>query len=303
MDEDTCNFIPNFNPKSFLVCSTVGEPEQFAHPQNPKSKIEMFLFLSKLIPIFIDPLGSVYLLLIIALGLWWIKSKWTPVIIGSALLILVLSSNAWTSSLLVQSLEWQNIPQGELPVADAIVVLGGGTRSQAYPRPDVDLTDAGDRVWYGANLYRAGKAPKIIVSGGRLEWLGSGNPESEDLTKLLVRMGVPKADIIPESTSYNTYENAVNVKKILDAEKFKTILLVTSAMHMPRSMAIFKHQGIQAIAAPTDYRISQLELDEPNRQTESVILSFLPNPIRFAETSQALREYIGYVVYKLRGWL
>ncbi len=263
----------------------------------------MFLFLSKLIPIFIDPLGAVCLLLIIALGLWWINSKWTPAVIGSALLILVLSSNAWVSNLLVQSLEWQNIPKGELPVADAIVVLGGGTRSPAYPRPDVDLNDAGDRVWYGATLYRAGKAPKIIVSGGRIEWLGSGNPESEDLTKLLVTMGVPKADIIPESKSYNTYENAVNVKKILDAEKFKTILLVTSAMHMPRSMAIFKHQGVNAIAAPTDYRISQLELDEPNQQTESAILGFLPSANRFYETSHALREYIGLAVYKLRGWL
>ncbi len=263
----------------------------------------MFLFLSKLIPIFIDPLGAVCLLLIIALGLCWINSKWTPAVIGSALLILVLSSNAWISNLLVQSLEWQNIPKGELPVAEAIVVLGGGTRSQAYPRPDVDLNDAGDRVWYGANLYRAGKAPKIIVSGGRLEWMGSGSPESEDLTKLLVRMGVPKADIIPESKSYNTYENAVNVKKILDAQEFKTILLVTSAMHMPRSMAIFKHQGIKAIAAPTDYRISQLELDEPNRQTQSAILGLLPSATRFYETSQALREYIGLAVYKLRGWL
>jgi uncharacterized SAM-binding protein YcdF (DUF218 family) len=271
--------------------------------QNPKSKIQMFLFLSKLIPVFIDPLGAVCLLLIAALILWWINSKWTPVVIGSALLILVLSSNAWINHLLVQSLEWQNIPKQELPVVDAIVVLGGGTRSQAYPRPDVDFNDAGDRVWYGATLYRAGKAPKIIVSGGRLEWMGSGSPESEDLTKLLVRMGVPKVDIIPESKSFNTRENAVNVKKILDAQEFKTILLVTSAMHMPRSIAIFKHLGINAIAAPTDYRISQLELDEPNHQTESAILGLLPNSNRFYETSQALREYIGYVVYKLRGWL
>jgi uncharacterized SAM-binding protein YcdF (DUF218 family) len=68
-------------------------------------------------------------------------------------------------------------------------------------------------------------------------------------------------------------------------------------------MAIFKHQGIKAIAAPTDYRISKLELDEPNHQTESAILALLPSAHRFAETSQALREYIGLAVYKLRGWL
>jgi uncharacterized SAM-binding protein YcdF (DUF218 family) len=248
-------------------------------------------------------MGAACLLLTIALGLWWVNSKWTPAAIGAALIILFVSGNTWISHWLAQSLEWQNIVKTELPTADAIVVLGGGTRSQAYPRPDVDLADAGDRVWYGANLYHAKKAPKIIVSGGRISWMGAGDPESADLTKLLVRMGVPKDDIIPEGESFNTRDNAVNVQKILQAQHFKTILLVTSAMHMPRSMAIFKHLGINAIAAPTDYRVSQLELDEPNRQTESIVLSFLPSEEWFSLTTQAIREYIGIVVYKLKGWL
>jgi uncharacterized SAM-binding protein YcdF (DUF218 family) len=263
----------------------------------------MFLFLSKLIPLFFYPMGAACLLLLVALGLWWINSKWTPAAIGGALLILFLSGNAWTTNWLAQSLEWQNIPKTELPIADAIVVLGGGTRSQAYPRPDVDFADAGDRVWYGANLYRSGKAPKIIVSGGRIAWKGGGTPESEDLTKILVRLGVPQQDIIPEGNSFNTRDNAVNVQKILQARNFKRILLVTSAMHMPRSMAIFKHLGIDAIAAPTDYRISQLELDEPNSQTAAAILSFFPSEDCFSLTTQAIREYIGIFVYKLRGWL
>ncbi len=263
----------------------------------------MFLFLSKLIPLIFYPLGTISLLLIAALILWWINSKWTPAVIATALIILFLSSNAWTSHWLVQSLEWQNIPGAELPSADAIVVLGGGTRSQAYPRPDVDFTDAGDRVWYGATLYRAGKAPKIIVSGGRIAWKGAGKPEAEDLTKLLVAMGVPNSDILLEGDSYNTRDNAVNVKKILQEQNFKTILLVTSAMHMPRSIAIFKNLGINAIAAPTDYHISQLEIDEPNRQTESAILSFIPDAENLAQTTQAIKEYIGIFVYKLRGWL
>jgi uncharacterized SAM-binding protein YcdF (DUF218 family) len=263
----------------------------------------MFLFLSKLIPLFFYPMGAACLLLIIALGLWWINSQLTPAFISAALMILFLSGNTWVSNWLAQSLEWQNIPKGKLPTADAIVILGGGTKSQAYPRPDVDLTNAGDRVWYGGNLYHAKKAPKIIVSGGRLPWKGSGNPESEDLTKILVRMGVPMADIIPEGDSLNTRENAINVQKILKAQNFKTILLVTSAMHMPRALAIFKHLGIKAIAAPTDYYISQLELDQPNRQNESVILSFMPDEEHFSVTTAAIREYIGMWVYKVKDWI
>jgi uncharacterized SAM-binding protein YcdF (DUF218 family) len=263
----------------------------------------VFLFLSKLIPLFFYPIGIICLLLVAALILFWTNSKRTPLVIGLALIILFLSGNTWISNWLAQSLEWQNIPKSELPTADAIVVLGGGTRSQSYPRPDVDFTDAGDRVWYGANLYRAGKAPKIIVSGARIAWKGDGNPESEDLTKLLITMGVPEVDIIPESNSLNTRENAVNVQKILKAQNFKSILLVTSAMHMPRSMAIFRRLGIKAIAAPTDYRISQLELDQPNRQTEAAILSFMPNEECLSLTTQAIREYIGIFVYILRGWI
>ncbi|PSB41835.1 YdcF family protein, partial [Chamaesiphon polymorphus] len=124
-----------------------------------------------------------------------------------------------------------------------------------------------------------------------------------DMTKLLVAMGVPQQDIIPEANSFNTRDNAVNVRQILQAQNFKTILLVTSAMHMPRSMAIFKRLGINAIAAPTDYRISQLELEQPNLQTEAAILSFIPSEDYLSLTTQAIREYIGIVVYKLRGWL
>lgn len=263
----------------------------------------MFLFLSKLIPLFFYPMGAACLLLVIALGLWWTKSKLTPAFISAALIILFLSGNTWVSNGLAQSLEWQNISKGELPTADAIVVLGGGIKSKAYPRPDVDFSEAGDRVWYGASLYRAGKAPKIIVSGGRIAWKGGGKPESEDLANLLVTMGVPKVDIIPEGESMNTRDNGVYVQKILKANNFKTILLVTSAMHMPRSMAIFKHLGIQAIAAPTDYRVSQLELDEPNLQTESVILSLIPDEEHLSVTTSAIREYIGMWVYKVKDWL
>jgi uncharacterized SAM-binding protein YcdF (DUF218 family) len=263
----------------------------------------MFLFISKLLPSFFYPLGATCVLLILALFLWWKNSRWTPAAIGLSLIILLLSGNVWFSNWLVQSLEWQNIPQGDLPQADAIVVLGGGTRSQAYPRPDVDLNDAGDRVLYGGKLYRAKKAPIVIVSGGRIEWRGGGDPESEDLSKILESMGVPRSAILQDPGSYNTYENAVNVQQILQAHHLQKILLVTSAMHMPRSLAIFRHLGINAIAAPTDYRVSQLDLDEPNRQTESVILGFLPEENRFLYTTQAIKEYIGLVIYKLRGWL
>jgi uncharacterized SAM-binding protein YcdF (DUF218 family) len=214
-----------------------------------------FLFLSKLLPLFIYPLGLACVFLVIALILAWKYPRWVSIPVALALIILLLGSNGWITNSLVKSLEWQNIPE-TIPNAEAIVILGGSTRSGHYPRQMVDVTEQGDRIIYGAKLYQDGLAPLIIAAGGRIAWRGGGQSESEDMRQLLHLMGVPDEAIIQEPNSLNTYENAVNVKKILEERGIKRILLVTSAMHLPRSLLIFKKQGIEAIPAPTDFLVS-----------------------------------------------
>lgn len=263
----------------------------------------MFLFLSKLLPLFFYPLGVVCWLLVMALILWWRKSRFVPIPVITALLVLLLSSNIWVANSLVQSLEWQQIPQGALPTADAIVVLGGATRSKFPPRPSVDLSEAGDRILYGAQLYREGKAPLIIASGGRIDWRGSGAAESADMAEILKTLGVPDSAILQDPTSLNTYQNAVNVQQILKQQGIRRILLVTSAMHMPRSLAIFQRLGIDAIAAPTDFLVTQQELAEPNSSILASLLNIVPDAERLGMTTRALKEYLGMVIYRLRGWL
>ncbi|NEQ28500.1 MAG: YdcF family protein, partial [Microcoleus sp. SIO2G3] len=75
----------------------------------------MFLFLSKLLPLFLYPLGLSCVLLVVALVMWWRRSRWVPVPIVVALIVLLLGSNTWVANGLVRSLEWQQIPKGELP--------------------------------------------------------------------------------------------------------------------------------------------------------------------------------------------
>lgn len=271
----------------------------------------MFLFLSKLLPLFFYPLGVVCWLLVMALLLWWKKSRFVPIPVLTALLVLLLSSNSWVANSLVQSLEWQQIPQGALPTADAIVVLGGATRSKFPPRPSVDLSEAGDepkvplryRVLYGAQLYREGKAPLIIASGGRINWRGGGPSESADMAAIMRTLGVPDSAILQDPTSLNTYQNAINVQQILKKQGIRKILLVTSAMHMPRSLAIFQRLGIDTIAAPTDFLVTQQELAEPNSSIEASLLNIVPDAERLEMTTHALKEYLGTVIYRLRGWL
>ena len=110
-------------------------------------------------------------------------------------------------------------------------------------------------------------------------------------------------DIIQDPDSLNTYQNAVNVKKILSERGIDRVLLVTSAMHMPRSLAIFKHLEINAIAAPTDFLVTKGEIQELSSTPKGAILNLLPDSKNLHNFTLALKEYIGMVVYRLRGWV
>lgn len=197
------------------------------------------------------------------------------------------------SSYLVKSLErsFLPVPVGESPSADAIVVLGGCVGAADYPRVEVDLTDASDRVLHAARLYHAGKAPIIIATGGAIRWLGSKTPEASSISRLLQEWGVPASAIVIETGSLNTYQNAVNTKRLLDRRGLGNVLLVTSAMHMPRALATFRTAGIDAIPSPTDYEVIDRE--------EFTIMDFLPDAEALADTTRAIKEYLGLVVYRI----
>jgi uncharacterized SAM-binding protein YcdF (DUF218 family) len=263
----------------------------------------MFIFLSKLLPLFLYPLGLACLLMIVSLVMIWKRPRIAAGVISLALIVLLLGSNGWVSQWLVRSLEWQNIPVAELPQAEAIVVLGGGTKPALTPRPWVDLSEEGDRILYGAKLFREGKAPVLILSGGRISWRGSGPPESGDMAAIATAMGVPNSAILQDPSSLNTYQNAVNVRKLLESRGIRRVLLVTSAMHMPRSLSIFKRQGIEAIAAPTDFLVTEQDLQESQDSSEAVLLNLLPDVDELQRSTRALKEYVGLAVYRLRGWL
>ncbi len=263
----------------------------------------MFLYLSKLLPLFLYPLGLACVLMVVALVLLWKRPRGAAVAILLALMVLLVGSNGWVSLQLVRSLEWQNIPPTELPQADAIVVLGGGIKPALPPRPWVDLSEEGDRVIHAARLYQQKKAPLIVVSGGRIDWRGVGIPESEDMTEILRWLGVPPGAILQDPNSLNTHENAVNVQQILSSRGIRRVLLVTSAIHMPRSLLIFKRQGITAVPAPTDFLVTFNDLKEQQSSSQATLLNLLPDVDRLETSTRALKEYVGLVVYRLKGWL
>jgi uncharacterized SAM-binding protein YcdF (DUF218 family) len=260
-----------------------------------------FIFFSKFIPLLLYPLGLVSILLGIICFFEWKKRSWLQFPAAIALVIILVSGNMWVSQALMKSLEWQNLPPSVMPNAEAIVVLGGGISSATYPRAMPEVNEAGDRVLYGAKLYRDGNAPMAIVSGGRIGWLSGGIPESTDMATLLEMVGVPDSAIIEEPNSLNTYENAVNVQKILDQKGIKEILLVTSAFHMPRARLIFEKLGMKVIPAPTDFSVTEGKIKDFNLGT--ILIYLLPDANYLNQTVIALKEYLGLFIYSLKGWV
>nr|WP_306301625.1 YdcF family protein [Geminocystis herdmanii] len=237
--------------------------------------------------------------------MWWKYPRWLPIPVIIACFILFIAGNTWISNLLVKSLEWQYISTAEeLPQVEAMVVLGGGIKPHIFPRPTIEVAEGGDRVIYSAKLYNMGKSPLVIPTGGRIPWRGGENlpSEADDMAELLLLLGVPESAIIKEGNSFNTYDNAVNTRKILAELKIDRILLVTSALHMPRSIKIFEKQNLTVIPAPTDYIVTEKDFSE-DANWQNFLINLFPDSGALNNTTLALKEYIGMIVYRLKGWI
>ena len=254
------------------------------------------LYLDKVLAQLAYPLNLSLLLALVALILLGRQKRLGLPVLGFALAWLWFWATPVVSHALQLSLEGQFHDQvvTALPSADAIVVLGGGVRSAlparfAYP----DLLPAADRVWHAARIFRAGKAPRVLVSGGNLPWLGERQPEADAIRELLIELGVTPDAIMLERNSRSTRENARYSAELLAGLGLKQVLLVTSALHMPRASATFQAVGIEVIPAPTDFRAV------PEQQH---LLRWLPDAQALLDSSLAIKEYLGLWVYRWRGW-
>ena len=209
---------------------------------------------------------------------------WGLVVLG--ILIVWLPATTLVAIPLAGSLEARHLPEpvSEVPTADAIVVLGGSAGAAHPPRLAPDLHAASDRLWHAARLYRAGKAPVVIASGG-----GEDTPaEAPVMREVLTAWGVPDSVIVEEPRSQSTYENARYTAEILAERGGASVLLVTSAMHMSRAQATFRAMGVEVHPSTTDVRITS--------ETE---YSLWPDVEALAATTRALHEYAAILAY---GW-
>ena len=187
--------------------------------------------------------------------------------------------------------EWPVVKAEDAPVADAIVLLGGGMGSNTNVYPYAEMWSAADRVWHAARLYRAGKAPIVIPSGVC---------ERESTLPLLRDLGVPESAVVIEDKARNTEENARFVEEILATKDTKgtkvfRVLLVTSAWHMRRSVLMYKRYApsLEIIPAASDYEAT-VHAGHP-----FLFKDIWPDATMLAANSYLFKEEIGYWGYRL----
>lgn len=266
----------------------------------------MFVFLSKLLPLFVYPVGLAVMLILLALLLGWGRTPrwggWRNLVLLLALLCLVIGGNRWVALGLTRSLEWQYLPPDEVPHGEVIVVLSGGTAPADYPRSMVEVDGAGDRVLHAAQLYRQGKAPHILLTGGLLDWSSHSSSPTQEMAQLLEFLGVPSEALWYEPDSRNTAESAANCAVLLRQKGIQRILLVTSAFHMPRSVHLFEAQGLEVIPLPADFSITRSSEPATGVNLPALALNLFPTADNLALTTRSLKEYFGMLVYAAKGW-
>jgi uncharacterized SAM-binding protein YcdF (DUF218 family) len=256
----------------------------------------MPLSFSSILAQLIVPLNLCLALLCVALVLILLRQRRTGLVLGALGLVWALAwslpvTSLWLGGVLENRYAFK--PAADLPDADAVVVLGGNTANDRlnwfmpYDREAVLR-----RFQRAEQLYQAGRAPLIVLSGGALEGDVS---EAQGMAHQLRQAGVPESALILENSSRTTYENAALTEDELSDHHIRKVLLVTSALHMTRAMAVFRKLGIEAIPAPSMPQI--VAPDEP------YWWRWLPDDRAFIASRSIIKEYVALFVYWTRGWV
>jgi uncharacterized SAM-binding protein YcdF (DUF218 family) len=243
----------------------------------------------------------VWVLALIALGLIFVKCLrkksapklgWLLVLSGS--LVLYLFSINPVSRLLAYSLESRyRLPCDEvLATLDVVIVLGGGMHASGGLREYAEMGPITySRLVNGVKIFKRSGAKTLILSGGGP--IRTTESEGRVMKALAIEMGVPESQIITETKTHNTMEQAVELAELLSATKKKRIGLVTSALHMMRSERAFKSRFPDDTIVPIPVNYLYIP-------PECKITSIIPSAGELVTSTAAVHEWIGMVWYPIR---
>jgi uncharacterized SAM-binding protein YcdF (DUF218 family) len=258
----------------------------------------MFYILSKLIGILVSPLIWILIGILISGILTIKKSKYAIKSLIATILIATIFTNPFVANTAFHHWE-KGMKKHAIDTTqkyDIAVVLSGMVAYGENPKQS-NFGQSVDRILEATRLYHAGIVSKILITGGNASIQYDQPPESEILQQFLTQMAVPDSAIIMEKQSRNTHENALYTAKLLrklDMQS-QTILLITSAYHMRRSIACFDKQHIKVTPAPVDFYAPTVKTDIANTLT--------PSLTALNQWDILLHEWIGILYYKLLGYM
>jgi uncharacterized SAM-binding protein YcdF (DUF218 family) len=255
----------------------------------------MFFILSKTLNYLIQPLVIIGILVLV--GILFRKERVKKFSLRAAIILFFFFSNDFIANEFARMYEEPVVPLAQITKKyDYGILLTGIARNQVGPADRVYFGRGADRLTHTLQLYTMGIIDRILISGGSGRLIDIGSKEADQLKGFLLTAGVPDSVIVIENQSDNTYQSAVEVKKILgDIDPAPNCLLITSGYHLPRANACFEKAGIHADQFATD------PLAHDRVFTPDVLI--VPTIEAFAKWQSLLKEWFGLLAYKLAGYI
>ncbi|AHJ98172.1 YdcF family protein [Hymenobacter swuensis] len=255
----------------------------------------MFFILSKVLDFLLSP--AIWLVGLLLAGVLIRNARWRKRVLWAAAAGLLLFTNPALINEAMLAWEKPPITLRQLGYHDAGILLTGITEGRKSPHDRVYVQQGADRLLHTLWLYRAGRIRRIIITGGSGALNGTeGQTEAEELRVLLRLAGVPAHDILVETRSRNTRENALFTKELLARHpEIKSTVLITSAFHQRRAIGCFAKVGLRPTPFPAGYYSSD--------RKPSLAYWVLPGDQPLTLWSILLHEIAGYLVYKVLGYV
>jgi uncharacterized SAM-binding protein YcdF (DUF218 family) len=247
----------------------------------------------------LEPIGLVWVALgILSVALWRRRQRRFAAAAAGIFLFVTIMGSTPVSDWLLDSLEkpYAGVHIEDLPEADAIVMLGGGSEPARLEAFDIHLSPAADRILMARALLRFGKSKALMLGGGSAKLDGRIRSEADGVRDLLAAWDVPPESMIPLGLNRDTHDEALHARAVADAHGWNRVLLVTSANHMRRAAAVFRRQGFEVIAAPCNFLTALSTASGPFSIS-------VPRHDGFAKAAIWLHEEAGWWIYRKRGWI
>jgi len=255
----------------------------------------MFFILSKVLFVLVMPLTIITACLLVSL--FAKPSKLKRKFFITAIVLLLFFSNEFIINEIFLIWEPPPIPFNEINHQYDLAIILTGVVDLTPPINDrIFFNKGADRIIHPLYLYHQGKIRQFLIAGGSGALIKRERPESEIIEEFLKSFDVPEQDIIIETNSRNTHQSAVNTAKMIK-EGFgnQTILLVTSAFHMPRSLACFKKVNLNVTPFTTDF------YGQERRFTLDRLL--IPSTGALSKWTIFIHEIVGIISYKIMGYI